>query len=612
MSWYQPTSNGTLHVSKLTSSRGKRKSGILTITMDTRSSSGSRSTDPTQGCQPPEQQTYTTAGTVYNPQIAPPLQPPARRGRAMRWPPAIPSDLSAFNNSMLSPFPRNRYRSPPTTASTLKHYSPLQQNCHRAVDPATGQPDQKRSISESSFTMSLSSPLPRSLVFGGDKDNNPLAEDTSTQDEENKEEEEELTRMSNYSVKTLTSLASYTNPHQKMAQRALNRARQTFKANENSRPVSPSSSRQGLDGAGPPPFGREGSDYYNRLPRNTHIHNSTRSSVLSSGPGAPQPLTAGPPGQRQYKASTLEGPFRALQASTPKPPSSTIDESHFEINTSSLLNLGAQQHLMKVPDPARTPENTKPLRTSGDIQAHQPAVQDLSALEGRRPWQRVYPATPWVAEPRETRTLDQIKAFYPRGLPPYYNSKNLISVPVDNSDLSHILHPSILRQPLSGEARKQTDARHRAAFYSGRDDLYKTWDQRVEDVRKTVRDRELGISDSTDRAAGRRAETNAALSLSQLSKPEDIDVRSFAQMQTGEAAQPLLGMAFSTLCNYWDNGRLMSIPTGFAKAKKLEEDLWARSRSSDNCIGRPKSHNKWGLPQTPPPPSPWTRRSGAM
>lgn len=538
----------------------------------------------------------------------------------MRWPPAIPSDLSAFNNSILSSLPRNHYRSPPTTASTLKHYSPLQQNCHRAVNPSTGRPDPERSISESSFVMSMSSPLPHNLAIGGGEVTDQLGEDTPSQNEENKEEkedegedeEEELTRMSNYSVKTLTSLASYPNPHQKMAQRALDRARQTFKATGNSRPVSPNYSRQGLDGAGPPPFGRDGSDYISRIPRNAHIHSSTRSSVLSSGPGAPQPLTAGPPGLRQYKASTLEGPFRALQTSNQKPPSSTIDESHFEINTPSFLDLGVQPP-MEMPNPARSPDHIKAFSTSGDVEVHKINIRGLSSSQSRRPWQRVYPPTPWVTEPRETRTLDQIKEFYPNGVPPYYHSKNLISVPGDNSDLYHILHPTIVSQPLSVEARDQRDARHRAAFYSGKDDLYKTWDQRVEDIRKRVRDQELGISDSEDCAAVRRAEMKAAFNSFQLGKPENIDVKSFDRMQTDEAAQPLLGMAFSALCNYWDNGRLMSIPTGFEQVKKLEEDdLWVRSRSTANYTGRPQLHNKWGLPQTPPPPFQWRGRGGPV
>src|SRR5690625_3388660 len=34
---------------------------------------------------PQQQPTYTTAGTIYNPNSSQPLQPPARRGRATKW-----------------------------------------------------------------------------------------------------------------------------------------------------------------------------------------------------------------------------------------------------------------------------------------------------------------------------------------------------------------------------------------------------------------------------------------------------------------------------------------------------------------------------------------------
>lgn len=613
-----------------------REQAVPTLmTMDTRSSSGSASgsNNHTQGGghPPPQHQQprYTTAGTLYNPQTAAPLQPPARRGRAARWPPAVPADLSAFNNSILGNFSRGRLRSPPTTASTLRHYSPLQQNCDRAAHPPRSLPHERRDVSVSFLSMSLTHDQP----IRSDKANSRQDQSTSLKGQENQddkvqegaveEEEDEATRMSNYSVKTLTSLASYPNPYQKIAQRALDRARETFKAAaEASRPISPAVSRQGLDGAGVPSssysLGRESSDYSSRVPRNAHIKSSTRSSVLSSGPGAPQPLTAGPPGQRQYKVSTLEGPFRAIQAGTQKPPSSTADEAHFNINASSLLDMGSQSPINKS-GPPHTPEQTKQLRTLGAMQVHQPSAQTPGAIGANYPWGRVYPPTHWHSEPQETRSIDQIKQYYPSGVAPHYNSRKLVLVPGDNSDLPLILHQHNRPHPMMGsEVHDETEVRHRVAIYSAIYDLIKSWDERLEDLRLKDRDKELGLSDSTARATARQAQMIADVSSSPLGEPEDIDVGFFNQMETYQAVQPLLRMAFSTLANYWDNGRLMGHPTGFDRVKKPEEDdLWARSRTMDNYMGQPQSlppqsQSRWGLPHTPPPPSQWSGRSGDM
>lgn len=429
------------------------------------------------------------------------------------------------------------------------------------------------------------------------------------------EEEEELAQMSNYSVKSLTSLASYPNPHQKMAQRALDRARETFKAAaEASRPVSPSlSSRKGCDIASilPPAseLGREGNDYLSRIPRSAHIASSARSSMLASGPGAPQPLTAGPPGQRQYKASTLEGPLRAIQASGQKPGSSNV-ETQPNFKHAALPNLADLPH---------APAKSKMLYAFGASQARQPCAQALDGTRSSHPWDRTYPPSLWFKDPQETRSVDQIKQYYPNGVPPYYNSKSIVSVPDDNSDLPLILHShdrTLLET--TGKARHQDDVCHQVAFYSAIHDLTKTWDERLDDMRIKEQNFEAGLNEPAISTTARQEENIANLYSSSVGKPEDIDMSFFNEMETFQAVQPLLGMTFTSLAKYWQNGRLLGHPTGFSPVNKPEsEELWAQTRSIEyhkdyDQFQSMGTQSKWGLPHTPPPASRWSGCSGGM
>lgn len=532
--------------------------------MDTSSSSSSSSV-PILGQQADKLPTYTTVGSVYNPQTTAPLQPPARRGRALRWPTSVPADLASFQKAILSGFPNRGSRSPPTTASTLKHYSPLQQNQERAINPLSTSFGQNRSLSRSSREMSpvVMHPSNFSSSFGlSDNDEHRPGDEVFAGDDEIKDDEdEELARMSNYSVKTLTSLAQIPNPHQKLAQRALDKARESFKASTDvSRPITPIPPRQGFDGAGVltpvTNLFRDGRDHTSaRLPRYNYMSSSTRSSVLSNGPGAPQPLTAGPPGQRQYKASTLEGTFRALHASSQKNFPSEIDEAHFDINPSSLISFGTQPLIKLPPTHPRTPDRqNKPL-----------PQEDVFGLSKSPARNSVAPATRNTftrgeIKYHDTETLEYLKQYYPLSGPPKYNPE--IPTPVSNDTRS--LRVSYL--PLVPEERGRRDARHRMAFYAGNRDVFKNFDERYNDFRSQVRDHQLGLSDSSQRAANIQTELDAAFTSTELGKPYDISVEALNKLPTHEAAEPLLGMAFSTLARYWNNGQLSDVPTGFERA----------------------------------------------
>lgn len=546
--------------------------------MDTRSSSSS-SSGPAQRQQSEQHPTYTTVGSVYNPQTTAPLQPPARRGRALRWPPAVPTDLASFQKSVLAGFPHRGRRSPATTASTLKHYSPLQQNQERAINPLSGSLDQKRSLSQSSNTISPVVMHPPSFFSGiipsDNEDNQPDDEAVVREDEVKDDEDEELARMSNYSVKTLTSLAQIPNPHQKMAQRALDKARESFRAlPDMSRPITPHLPRQGFDGAGalPPTSNlfRDTTDHTNgRTARYSHMSSSTRSSVLSSGPGAPQPLTAGPPGQRQYKASTLEGTFRALQASAQKTLPSEVDEAHFDTNPSSLVSFGTQPLVKLPPAYTQTPEQHKESLTQGNgLDPSKSPVRASAAPANRNTSNRS------EVKYHDTETIEYLKQYYPLGLPPKYDPGMCTAV---LNDVRSLQVPFL---PLTFDEQERRDIEHRMAFYAGSRDVFKNFDERYNDFRKQVRDHHLGLSDSTQCAANPQAEIDTAFKSTQLGKPYDISIEAVNQLPTHEAAEPLLGMAFSTLARYRDNSRLIGIPAGFEKQERLQnKDLWPYNQS---------------------------------
>lgn len=473
----------------------------------------------------------------------------------MRWSPAVPADLGSFQKSLLASFHSRSPRSPPTTASTLKHYSPLQQNQQRAVSPLATSFDQKQPMRPASkavspFAMHFSS-LPSS--FGpSNNEEDDANEESFVRDDGVKDEEddEELARMSNYSVKTLTSLAQIPNPHQKLAQRALDKARESFKASADlSRPISPVLPRQGFDGASvlysTISLSREGTDYTNdRMARYSHMSSSTRSSVLSNGPGAPQPLTAGPPGQRQYKASTLEGTFRALQASCQKTLPSEVDEAQFDINPSYFTSSGPQPSLEKLPPThSETPDpQDKPMPCGNSSWPSRPQARNFMGPVNRSTSSRN------EVKYYDTQTLECIKQYYPLGPPPRYNYEKATEAP----DNVRSLQDSF--RPVEPKEKQQKDIRHRVAFYAGTQDVFKSFDQRYQDFRHRVYEQQLCHGETSQRAADRQAKRDHVLSSAELGKPYDISIEAVGQLQTHEAAEPLLGMAFSTLARYRTDG----------------------------------------------------------
>ncbi|KAL7822813.1 hypothetical protein V8C26DRAFT_387558 [Trichoderma gracile] len=313
------------------------------------------------------QPTYTTAGTIYNPSSSQRLQPPARRGRLLKLNVEAANfvfDASKFG-SPRSILPDKGFKSD-TSARTpvvapVQQYSPLQQNYDRAVSPAAS-PDREAAMSPQPFT--LNNPplrarvdsLPPSRV---DKGHGLTATIDSSDDED---DSISVGALKNMTVKSLQNLASYPNPNQKSAQKALLRGTRS-KAGSGLgsglsglaqpfayRNVSPGgvglfSSEEPSIGlrpalSDPSPLHQSYMDRRRRPrmmasdagPSSTYagLFESRRSTPstnddlqdshprpsmhLATGPGAPKPLTAGPPGQRQYRPSTFESTFKALKS----------------------------------------------------------------------------------------------------------------------------------------------------------------------------------------------------------------------------------------------------------------------------------------------------------
>ncbi|KAF9772010.1 hypothetical protein IL306_010326 [Fusarium sp. DS 682] len=292
--------------------------------------------------------TYTTAGTPYNPSTSQPLQPPARRGRSLKWPAGLPAaGLSLLPKSVLATLPLKAG----SRSSSLQQYSP-QTPYDRASSPLND--TDHRCVNMSAQVprlVSSATPSPLTSLFS------EAEQDTFTDGEPSEESDDDcelgMDPLMNMTVKSLHNLASYPNPNQKRAQKALLRGlkpalslKATTRSDES---FAPPTHSLGLHDAsnnsnGPPntypptqteknSLGRFYGDAFwnpqgNKPPGipsgacqsfNRAVGSSTArtAGVLAPGPGAPRPLTAGPPGQRQYRPSTFESTFKALQTNIP-------------------------------------------------------------------------------------------------------------------------------------------------------------------------------------------------------------------------------------------------------------------------------------------------------
>ncbi|KAM0208305.1 hypothetical protein ACHAPA_000262 [Fusarium lateritium] len=317
--------------------------------------------------------TYTTAGTPYNPSTSQPLQPPARRGRSLKWPAGLPAaGLSLLPKSVLATLPLKTG----TRSSSIQQYSPqaqfdgasspLNEPGHGCISMSTQVPRMGSSATPSPLASLFSEAEPDMLT------------DADQSEESGDEGELGMDPLLNMPVKSLHNLASYPNPNQKRAQKALLRGlkpalslRMTTRSDEPSTPLPrpvglPDATNNNSRSYSPfnrtltetPLIGRSHDDAFwnpqdNQLP--STLPGSSKSfnravgsnpsrtagtrgaATIGSGSGVPLPLTAGPPGQRQYRPSTFESTFKALQTNPPGQDATQDDEDDVLVITRQTL-----------------------------------------------------------------------------------------------------------------------------------------------------------------------------------------------------------------------------------------------------------------------------------
>ncbi|KAL6836265.1 hypothetical protein J3E69DRAFT_373387 [Trichoderma sp. SZMC 28015] len=314
------------------------------------------------------QPTYTTAGTIYNPNSSQRLQPPARRGRLLKLnseASGFPLDATKFGTPRTM-LPDTQFRSDtsvkvPAAPAAIQQYSPLQQNYDRAVSPVVS-PHQEPIMSSQGLrrhntSLRAGADSPSLSLFDNGKGKAVMINNDSSSDDE---DDIVNSALMNMTVKSLQNLASYPNPNQKNAQKALLRGTRPKAGNSlsggPSRLSTPFTHRNDSQGGarissseevsvGLRPILSEPGILYQRTQDNrwrsrkmaseagasgtyhgafesrlstpsTNSDNADPNPLasmhLATGPGAPKPLTAGPPGQRQYRPSTFESTFKAL------------------------------------------------------------------------------------------------------------------------------------------------------------------------------------------------------------------------------------------------------------------------------------------------------------
>ncbi|EEU47441.1 uncharacterized protein NECHADRAFT_91966 [Fusarium vanettenii 77-13-4] len=399
--------------------------------MDSASSPGSidsTSTAPTSASKV----TYTTAGTPYNPSTAQPLQPPARRGRSLKW-------SAGLHTAGLSLFPKSALASLPVKfvnhSSSSQEHSPMQTTLDRAISP----------IHDTEHTCAnMSAQVPRLVASATPS---PLASlfsevvhdalsDAEASDDNETEYELGMDPLLNMTVKSLQNLASYPNPNQKRAQKALSRgtkaAMEGYKAvTRSEEPSTPLSRRPGPqeplqihvdspsmlrhaqaetigysrpqdDGFWNPPDKSCAIQPDTVKPFDTavggRISDKFGSATLASGPGAPRPLSAGPPGQRQYRPSTFKSTFKALK---PQASSQDLDQEDDDdvlmITRQTLQQAGIDEkrHELKSPLFKQTASlSTAPISVTPQKTIDKPACPFETLLTQQLPYPTCWNPTP--------------------------------------------------------------------------------------------------------------------------------------------------------------------------------------------------------------------------
>ncbi|CAP68160.1 uncharacterized protein PODANS_1_20250 [Podospora anserina S mat+] len=517
--------------------------------MDVASSCSKISMTAAADVEAKKQPTYTTVGSIYNPSAAAPIQAPTRRPRTRRFPQPPESPLGDpfdFTDPLRALLKEKSPPSPPTTAAVLKQYTPLQQNYDRALSPINEQEYLAMTMPPQFRSENLPPPPPPPPPSPPP----PPPTAPSVLDDEDGVASKDTLISSKMTVKSLTNLASYPNPMQKAAQKALARARPANILLSRSEIPSPLSSTTSDIG-----FGRD---------RST-VNPAGLPSTASSGP--PRPLTAGPPGVRQFKRNGFD----------PTTSSARIGRLESQNETSAarpLFPIGHQTKPSIIRQPFQAGVNYMALR-DGDIRGHdaehpsQLLQHNLSGNYGSTAQQsraspdlrRSSSSTPFRPSDQDPKkgpvhdTLPPEKAmeYFPAGFP-------------SNYDGQYTPRPAVPSKfsPLDQEAQKQTQ-----------NQLDKQ-DQQIHDSTNGRVQRPIGaIGAERER---RRNAIDKAVS-------RKLDNEDTTKMDSNEYAKPLLDRTYDALLKYRESGRSACPSNGWhPQFAEPDESLFDHSPEGNNSF----------------------------
>lgn len=455
-----------------------------------------------------------------------------------------------FADAFLSALPLDDQAppSPPTTASILRQYSALQQNSERAANPV----EEREYSVIADNTMSVPSirsgnlPSPR-----GFENDSVAAEDTLT---------------SRITVKGLTNLASYPNPMQKAAQNTLARART---ANlDLSRPDTPSS-----------------------IPSTTPDLTTDRLinpyGTTPAATGAPQPLKAGPPGQRPFKPSTLDAASRGLRVDGQVPPAAYQPQSpiglpyNFDTNLVAAFDdddgISATGRTAQLPRDERQhgPVSRNPHELAGFGRLSTPGPFDTATEELSGARRKVH----------DTLPPERLEQYFPAGFPSNYDGRHK---PV--ADDWHAKYPTAENRFMQ-ETFSERMTKINQNFYASTEGLVRNMEQIVRDHNYRCLENKVGvIGQERERLRGSHIERLGADGKVQ---PPVLTVEEADRMDEAEVAKPLVNMAFATLLSYKEQSESGAAarnawPSGFIEA----DPAWVDTSDEGNTSFFSKSKDE--------------------
>ncbi|AEO65046.1 uncharacterized protein THITE_2111589 [Thermothielavioides terrestris NRRL 8126] len=382
---------------------------------------------------------------------------------------------------------------------------------------------------------------------------------------------------SRITVKSLTNLASYSNPMQKAAQKALARARTAnlgvHRAEASSQFLSP------------------GSDVSkDRLP------GTYRPTPGAAGP--PQPLTAGPPGHRPYKPSSLEAASRiphldgqSVQAPLKTTTTTTTSGSQSRSPPMGLPYTIASSVLATIDDDDKVEGTIQPGPFRFDETNHGSLPYNQPELTGYRHPPTEIPSETTAtsvehAKPKIHDTLppERIEKYYPRGFPHNYVGRHQ---PVKED--GYMSFPTMNGQLAQKACPEQVNRIHQN-FYAGSKAFTKKLDSLVGDNNNRCLESKVGIiGEERERLRGSNIEKFGADGEIQS---QFLSVEEANRMNGSDATRPLIELALATLLGYKEASKtgIYQWPCSFIKA----DDAWVDDSDEGNTsfFSKPKDELK--------------------